>query len=100
MQLPSDRLKRKVEKENLWIFVLSILSQSDSDGAEIKRSVTRVFGFLTGNMTVYKVLYLLSKGGYVKSAKTGKNVVYKITAEGKKELQKARGFLLKTGSSI
>ncbi len=100
MQLPSDRLKRKVEKENLWLFILSILSNSDSDGAHIKKAVTKKFGFLTGNVTVYKVLYLLSKGGYVKSTKKGKSVVYKLTSEGEKELQKAKVFLLKTGRSI
>ncbi|HLD56686.1 MAG TPA: PadR family transcriptional regulator [archaeon] len=100
MQLPSDRLKRKVEKENLWVFVLSVLSGSDFTGSEIKKLVTKKFGFLTGNVTVYKVLYLLEKGGYVSSSKKGKAVVYKITLKGGKELEKARDFLIETGRSI
>lgn len=96
MQLPSDRLKRKVEKENLWLFILSVLKRRPASGAVIKELVTKRFDFLTGNVTVYKVLYLLETGGYVRSERQGKEVVYTVTPSGKKEMQKAKAFLAKT----
>lgn|SRR3989338_480625 len=96
MQRPSDRLKRKVEKENLWLFVLSVLAKRDANGADIKTAVTKKFGFLTGNVTVYKVLYLLERGGYVTSQRNGREVVYTITSSGKGQLREAKKFLLKT----
>lgn len=100
MQKPSERLKRKVEKENLWLFVLSVLRRQNLNGIQIKTLVTRRFGFLTGNVTVYKVLYLLEKGGYVKAERNRRNVVYRIRSKGRKELQKARRFLMRTTKNL
>ncbi|QQG39464.1 MAG: PadR family transcriptional regulator [Candidatus Aenigmatarchaeota archaeon] len=96
MQKPSARLARKVEKENLWLFVLSVLSMKSTSGARIKRLVTQRFGFVTGNVTVYKVLYLLQKGGYVRREREGREIVYTTTSKGRSELGKAKIFLKAT----
>ena len=93
MQTPSDRLKRKIEKENLWLFILSSLGDKKKCGKELKEMVEKRFDFITGKVTAYKVLYLLESGGYVSSEKDGKRVYYKITSKGKKELRHGLRFL-------
>ena len=74
VQIPSERLKRKIEKENLWLFILSALQKKRRYGNELRELMKNNFGFLIGTMTSYKVLYLLETGGYVISKKEGKNV--------------------------
>ncbi len=93
MQKPSERLKRKIEKENLWLFILSMLKKGKKSGSELKEAITKKFGLITGNVTTYKVLYLLKKGKYVESKRDGKFVFYKITAKGRAELASARRIL-------
>jgi len=93
VQRPIERLKRKIEKENLWIFILSALSKKKRYGNELRKLIKGKFGFITGLMTSYKVLYLLESGGYVKSKKEGKFVFYEITEKGKKELNEAKNLL-------
>ncbi len=100
MQRPTDRLKRKVEKENLWIFILSSLRKGKKCGKEIKNSVEEKFGFLTGNVTAYKVLYLLDSEGYVKSEKTGKMVYYEITKKGEREFSEGMKYLKRMSSIL
>ena len=83
MGLPLTTVKRKIEKENLWIFILSSLRGGRRCGKDLKEMVEKRFDFLTGKVTAYKVLYLLESGGYVKSTKSGKRVYYEITKKGK-----------------
>lgn len=93
MQKPIERLKRKIEKENLWIFVLSILQKGKKTGTELKNLIQKRFGFISGNVTAYKVLYLLKKGKYVERKRSGKFVFYKILPKGRSELRKAKRIL-------
>ena len=93
MQKPIERLKRKIEKENLWIFILSSLKGEKKCGKELKEMVEKRFDFLTGKVTAYKVLYLLESGGYVKSSKSGKRVYYQLTSSGRKEFESAKRYL-------
>ena len=93
MQKPSERLKKKVQKENLWLFILSLLRGRDYYGFEIRDAIKKRFGFWVGNVTSYKVLYLLKKGGYVSSFVKGNKKYYKITSKGEKELREAERFL-------
>ena len=93
VQRPVERLKRKMEKENLWLFILTLLSKKKRYGKELRKLIEKNFGFLTGMMTAYKVLYLLELDGYVRSKKEGKIVFYEITEKGKKELEHARQIL-------
>ena len=93
MGVPLERLKRKIEKENLWIFILSSLKKGNKCGKELKEMVEKKFDFLTGKVTAYKVLYLLESDGYVKSSRSGKKVFYKITPKGEKELKSGMVYL-------
>jgi len=95
VQRPIERLKRKIEKENLWLFILSTLSKEKRYGKELRKIIKDKFGFLTGLMSSYKVLYLLELGNYVKSKKEGKIIYYEITERGKRELKDGKAILKK-----
>ncbi len=90
---PLDRLKEKVQKGNLWLYILSLLEKKSYYGYEMRGIIKTEFGFWIGNVTSYKVLYLLEKDGYVKSVKRGREIYYKITEKGHKELKAANKFL-------
>ncbi len=87
---PSERLKEKIEKENLWLFVLSILKKERMNGRDMRGLIKKKFGFVYGNVTAYKVLYLLESGNYVISKKEGKFVFYSVTKKGITELKEAK----------
>ena len=94
MTKPIKRLKKKILKENLWIFVLSLLKKKERYRFEIKNIIKKEFGFICGNVTAYKVLYFLEIDNYVKSFQKKKKY-YKITYKGKNELKNAETFLKK-----
>lgn len=100
MQKPVERLKRKVQKENLWVFILSLISKKKRYAYEIRELVKNKHGFLTGNVTAYKVLYLLEKGKYVKSYFIKGKKYYRITNTGKEQLRKAKMFFKKMSSEF
>lgn len=100
MGVPLRRLKNKIEKENLWLFILSSLRGGRRCGKELKEMVEKRFGFLTGKVTAYKVLYLLESGGYVRSRKSGKRVYYEITGTGNRELEYGKTYLKKLAKAL
>lgn len=93
MREPIKRLKKKVRKENLWLFILKLLTRGKRYGSEIRKKVKERFGFWIGNVTAYKVLYLLEKDDYVTSEKEGRKKYYSITDKGEEQLEKAKNFL-------
>ena len=97
---PIERLKDKVLRENLWLFIFKILKEGDSYAYELRRKVSEEFGFWSGSVTGYKVLYLLEKDGYVESYMKGRRKYYKLTEKGEKQLEKAKRFLEKIYNSI
>lgn len=100
MQEPIKRLEKKVDRENLWLYILHFLSEKDRYGFEIRALVQKEFGFLAGTVTAYKVLYLLERGGYVKRyLKNGKKY-YSITNTGKVQISEAKTFFKKRMKSF
>ena len=90
---PLDRLKEKVYKGNLWLYILRLLDKKGYTGYVIRSEIKKKFGFWVGNVTSYKVLYLLEKGGYVESEKDGREVYYTITGKGRREMEAGNKFL-------
>lgn len=88
-----DRLKDKVQKENLWFFILLLLSSEARYGYELRSLVNRQFGFWSGNVTAYRVLYSLESAGMVRSEVRERRRYYTITDEGRREVAAARSFL-------
>lgn len=100
MKEPIERLKEKVRKENLWLFILQLLMDGRKYGSEIREEIKEKFGFWIGNVTAYKVLYLLKDDGYVEMEKEGRKKYYKITERGKEQLEEARDFFKDTGEKL
>lgn len=97
---PVERLKKKVLKENLWIFLFKVLEEKDEYAYELRKKINKEFGFWAGKVTGYKVLYLLEKDGYVESYIKGRRKYYKLTDKGQEQLKKARFFLKEIHASL
>jgi PadR family transcriptional regulator PadR len=97
---PVERLKEKVLKENLWIFLFKVLEEKDEYAYELRKKINKEFGFWAGKVTGYKVLYLLEKDGYVESYNKGRRKYYKLTDKGQEQLNKARSFLKEIHASL
>jgi len=93
--LPLERLQKSNTKENLWIYILSLLKEKDLYGWEIPSLIEKKFNFKPGRITPYRVLYRLEGEGLVKSKMTERRRVYQITEKGKRELDRAKNFYQK-----
>ena len=104
MASPYQRFHNSITKDNLWIYILKLLEESELYPYEIRKKIKEKFGFMPGNVTAYVVLKKLRVGGYVekgKSLKSGgpQRTYYMITEKGKKELEKAKK-LYKSWSTV
>jgi len=94
-----ERLQKSNTKENLWLYILSLLKERELYGWEIRSLIEKEFSFRPGLITPYRVLYRLEGDGFVKSERKERRRIYKITGKGKKELENAKNFyreILKT----
>ncbi|MBI4895630.1 MAG: PadR family transcriptional regulator, partial [Candidatus Aenigmarchaeota archaeon] len=89
---PTERMKRKVLKENLWFFILKLIKEKPRYGNELRKTIEKQFGFLVGNVTAYKVLYDLESQNYVKVEGDYKKK-YTITKLGLDEMKNTEKFL-------
>ena len=60
-----ERLVRKLTLENLWLYILSSLKTGPKYGYEIRDYIRKKYGFTTGKVTAYVVLYKLMKEGHI-----------------------------------
>ena len=88
-----ERLKVKVQRENLWFFVLILLSTEERYGFELRELINEKFGFWSGNVTAYRVLYDLERSGMVKAEARDRRKYYRITELGRQEVREAKAFL-------
>ena len=88
-----ERLRKKVQRENLWFFLLILLSKEPRYGYELRKLVKDEFGFWSGTVTAYRVLYSLEAAGLVKSTAVERRRYYEITDRGKVQVEEARRFL-------
>ena len=88
-----ERLKAKVQKENLWFFILLLLSTEERYGFELRELINERFGFWSGNVTAYRVLYDLERSGMVKAEVKDRRRYYKITELGRHQVREAAAFL-------
>lgn len=99
MLMAFERLVRKTTKENLWLYVLSILKEGPRYGYQLRDEIGRRFGFRVGEVTAYVVMYGLKKEGLVRvqreeSGKQGlARKYYSMTPEGRSILSKGVLYL-------
>jgi PadR family transcriptional regulator PadR len=89
---PLERLKKLNTTDCLWTYVLRILRSEPMHAYQIRTEIEKRYDFKPGNVTSYKVMYLLVRSGLVKKREEGRRVVYEITDKGRKELKDAAGF--------
>ncbi|MFA5368551.1 MAG: PadR family transcriptional regulator [Candidatus Paceibacterota bacterium] len=89
---PFERLKKSNTKENLWIYILTVLIVKSHHAWDLPAVIEKEFGFRPGKITPYRVLYRLEEQGFVQSTADERRRVYKITEAGKKELKKVKDF--------
>lgn len=93
MSKPLHRLKRKLTVENLWVYVIATLMVKPTYAYHVKKLVNEFFGFNPTTITLYSVIYRLSKSGLIKEETVSGGKVYRPTKEGVKELEEAVLFM-------
>lgn len=97
--MPLDRLKRKLTKEVMWLYILKLLQERPMYGYEIKKQIETHFGWSPATITSYVVLYQLESGGYVttevRSGETSntKRKYYLITEDGNRILAEGKKYI-------
>lgn len=100
---PLKRLEKKLTVDNLWLYILSILTEERIYAYEINKKLQERFKFSAGEVTAYVVLYKLEKSGYVKAEwkkEKRKRKYYEITEKGKKLLDDGINLLKKKVEEI
>ena len=59
----------------------------------MRRLINEEFGFWSGNVTAYRVLYDLEKARLVRGVVKERRKYYTITDQGRKELHEAKSFM-------
>ncbi|AFL94791.1 transcription regulator, PadR-like familiy 1 [Thermococcus cleftensis] len=99
MTTPMERLRNKITKEVLWLYILRLLRERPMYAYELKERIREAFDFEPATVSSYVVLYKLEKEGYVtaewQESQTGKpsRKYYKLTPAGEKLLEDGIAFL-------
>ena len=87
---PLLRLERSLTTENLWIYILLLLSKKKLHPYAIVSEMQTHFGWQPGLITPYVVMYKLAKEGYIKPSQKERRCYYTITKKGRTLLNKAK----------
>jgi DNA-binding PadR family transcriptional regulator len=78
----------------MWLYILSLLKKKKLYAYGLRDEIKKNFGWEHGLITSYVVLYKLEKDGLIKSEFEERRKYYKISEKGRKELKKAKRYLL------
>ena len=101
-QHPTKALKRLISrttKENLWLYVLTLLEDRDYFAYELRGAVKERFGVEMASVTAYVLLYKLQRDKLVqlseerREGKRPTRKYYRITEKGQDTLVLARQYL-------
>ena len=87
---PLVRLERSLTTENLWMYILSLLSRQKMHAYAVMEEMEKQFGWKPGLITPYVVMYKLEEDGFIKGSDKGRRRYYYITPKGKELLKAAR----------
>lgn len=93
------RLISRTTKENLWLYVLSLLEERDYFAYEVQGAIDERYGVEMASVTAYVLLYKLKWDGLVELSEERKEgrrptrKYYRITETGRKTLEQARTYL-------
>ncbi len=97
-----SRLRTKITKENLWIYILRLLQERPHYGYEIKKEIKERFNFQPAMVSGYAIIYRLVKDGLVEAKEDPNSTrkYYEITPTGQKAMREAKKILLNTLNSV
>ena len=98
--MPINRLRNKITKEVMWLYILKLLDVKPRYAYELKKEIRKTFGFNSATVTSYVVLYKLESRGFVSSATDGNRKTYRITRKGLELFGKARELLRETEKKL
>jgi DNA-binding PadR family transcriptional regulator len=93
------RLISRTTKENLWLYVLTLLVERDYFAYELRGAIKERYGVEMASVTAYVLLYKLQRDGLVELSEERKEgrrptrKYYRITDTGLRTLEQARSFL-------
>lgn len=87
---PSERLKRHLTSENLWLYILSLANRGPVYAYAMRKEIKNRFGFEPSLVMLYLVLPRLEIAGFIKSEMRGRRRYYAITKKGKAEIEKGK----------
>ncbi len=93
------RLISRTTKENLWLYVLTLLEERDYFAYELRGAVQERFGVDMASVTAYVLLYKLRRDGLVQLSEERREgrrptrKYYRITEKGRDTLVQARNYL-------
>ncbi|MFX0079829.1 MAG: PadR family transcriptional regulator [Candidatus Hermodarchaeota archaeon] len=101
-QHPTKAMKRLISRttrDNLWLYVLTLLKERDYFAYELRGAIQERFGVEMASVTAYVLLYKLRRDGLVqlseerREGKRPTRKYYKITDLGLQTLVEARKYL-------
>ncbi len=95
-----ERLVRKLTRENLWLYILKMLTERPDYPLGLKRRFREKFGFEPAGITFYTVLYRLKGEGMVTSKSEQGRTTYYCTDKGVEALKLAVGYLEATSQKL
>jgi DNA-binding PadR family transcriptional regulator len=88
------RLKDKLTKENLWLYIVKELAEEPMYAYRVKVVLREKYDINVATVTVYTVLYRMEREGLITKVKGG-DTTYKATERGLEQLSKAIAFMKK-----
>ncbi|MCC6042798.1 MAG: PadR family transcriptional regulator [Candidatus Verstraetearchaeota archaeon] len=86
------RLKDKLTKENLWLYIVKELAEEPMYAYKVKVVLREKYNINVATVTVYTVLYRMEREGLITKVK-GDNTMYRVTERGLEQLNKAIEFM-------
>jgi DNA-binding PadR family transcriptional regulator len=102
MQKAMKRLRDKLTKEMLWIYILRLLQERPHYGYEIKELVKDRFQFSPAIVSGYAIIYRMKREGLIEEKVNNESPrkYYGITEQGRNSMKEAKLFLTKTLESV
>ncbi|HOC53425.1 MAG TPA: hypothetical protein PK476_00260 [Candidatus Pacearchaeota archaeon] len=89
---PLNRFLSTITEGNLWVYVLSLGLERETQDREVSGLVFDKFGFLPSELFIKTVLFRLRSQGYIKSEKYKGEKAFTTSEKGKEELRRMKKF--------
>ncbi|WP_440059133.1 PadR family transcriptional regulator [Thermogladius sp. 4427co] len=90
-----ERLKRKLTVENLWLYVTKVLIDNPNPlrAYDIRRLIKEKYGISPPAITVYTVIYRMTREGLLTRVSSGDQTFYRVSEKGIETFKLGLGFI-------